>query len=146
MQLWNEKIDYTNHSPKVAVSKIKESEKKARTFDAFFVLKILSLKYRIWVPVLYFNDIFNSSDKDKSLIIFHPELEPEINCWISQKITRKGKDGEMFHHDAYLCLYERVKTRKNGGFLKDKKGGYTYDKQHCKLIVIKRKTTLKKMI
>ena len=92
MQLYDESINYAKFTPRLGVSKIKESDKKARRFDTFFVLKILALKYNIYVPVLYFDDIFNSSDKDKYLIIFHPNgVDTEINYWISQHITRKDR-------------------------------------------------------
>ena len=116
IQLYNESINYAKFPPKLGVSKIKESDKKARRFDTFFVFKLLALKYNIHVPVLYFKDIFNSSDKDKYLIIFHPNgIDTEINCWISQRITRRDRDGKPFYHPAFLCVYDRVKMRKSIG-------------------------------
>ena len=51
-----------------------------------------------------------------------------------------------FFYSAYLCVYNSVKTRKNGSFVKEKNGGYTYERQHCKSIVFKYKKGLKDTI
>ena len=94
-------------------------------FNPLFVFKLLSLKYKINVALLYNDDLHNTISSEKILVIFNKDKSvPKVLVDDKLPISHLNQENKRFYYHCYVCIYRRIKIKNNGAFVKGPNGEF----------------------